>query len=105
MLVDSGTVDPAQLEAEFGRIDQADGDRFAVGQFVVGRDLQRVRQGVAVVQQRSTPTLTLVGRDDLGLDLDAPSDAFLEFHGEQVVAGEEVVLRHLAETATHLAGR
>ena len=57
---------------------------------------------VAVVEQCSSAALALVGGDDLGLDLHTPSDPLIERQCQQIVAGEEVVLRHLAQAATGL---
>ena len=49
--------------------------------------------------------LALVRGDDLGLDLDAAGDPGIHVESEQVVAREEVVLRHLAQSTPHLPRR
>ncbi|CAB4931057.1 unannotated protein [freshwater metagenome] len=59
-----------------------------------------MRKRVAIVQDRSTPTLAFVARDHLGFDLDAPSHACVEVERTQIIAGQEVVLRHLARSAS-----
>ena len=51
---------PGQL----GGVDQPDADRLAVGQAVLGGDLQGVGQRVAVVEQRPPAALALVGGHD-----------------------------------------
>jgi hypothetical protein len=51
------------------------------------------------------PPFTLVAGHHVGLDLHAPGHAFGLAHRQQIVAGEEVVLGHLAAPAAHLARR
>ncbi len=75
VLVDALVVDAAEFAGELGREDQPDRDRLAVGEVVVGGDLERMGEGVAVVEQRPATALALVGGNDLGLDLDAAGDA------------------------------
>ena len=67
---------------------------------VAGGDLEGVGQRVPVVEQRPPAALALVGGDDVGLDLHAAGDPVGEVHRLEVVAGEEVVLRHLAVAAS-----
>ncbi len=74
-----------------------DGNRFAVAKIELPGDLQRVPQGVAVVQYRPPPRLTFVRRHDLGLDPHAGRDALVHRKAVEVTASEEVVLRQLAE--------
>ncbi len=87
------------------RIDETDRHSLTVGQAVVGIDLERVGQRVPVVEQGPAATFAFVGGDDLGLDLHAAGNAFGLAHGQQVVAGEEVVLGHLPPAAAQLARR
>ena len=103
VLVDAGLVDAIEFAGQLGGEDEPDGHGLAVGELVIGGDLDRVGERVAVVEERPSAAFALVGCHDVGLDLDAASDAFVEGQREQVVAREEVVLRHLAETAAHLA--
>ena len=103
VLLDPSLVDSAENPAEVRSVDQPDGNRLAVGQLEVARDLECVGEGVAVVEQNSPIPLTLVGSDDGGLDLDAAGDTIGEFHRKQVIAGEKVVLGHLAHPAPDLA--
>ncbi len=52
-----GIVDAVEQPGQVGGVDQSDGDGLAVLQLVVGGDLQRVGQRVAVVEQRSGATV------------------------------------------------
>ena len=70
VVVDPGVIDAAQPFGQPRREQQPDGDGLTVGQCVIGGDLQGMSQGVAVVEQRTAPSLTLVGGDHLGLDRD-----------------------------------
>ena len=69
VLLHAGVVDAAEHVGEVGGVDEPDRDRLAVGERVVGVDLERVGQRVAVVQQRPPPALAFVAGHDLGLDL------------------------------------
>ncbi len=62
-------------------------------------------EGVAVVQEGTAPALTLVLGHDPRLDLDAPRHPLGEREATEVLAGEEVVLGHLAEATGVLAWR
>ena len=95
---------------------EADRDRFAVQQRVTGGRLERVPDGVAVVEHGAhARSLELVGRDDARLDLDAPGDHVGQHVGvtrdERLDAGRHEVVTHqrvlgdLAEPAAVLAVR
>ena len=102
MLVDPTFVDATKQVGEVGGIDQSDGNGLAMGQRIVGLGFQRVRKRVSVVQQSTPAGFSLVGRHDVGFDLDTPGDAFRLVHGQQVVAGQEVVLGHFTATTADL---
>ncbi len=74
VLVDAGLIDAAEFARQFGGEDQPDRHRLTVREVVVGGDLEGVGQRVAVVEQRPPAAFALVGRHDLGLDLDAAGD-------------------------------
>ncbi|CAB4713744.1 unannotated protein [freshwater metagenome] len=73
-----------------------------MGKLVSGSRLECMGERVAVVEDGPATRFALVGPDDLCLDRCAPSDALGEGKPEQVVSGEEVVLRHLPHAAACL---
>ena len=72
--------------ATAGGVDQPDGDGLAVAEVVGAGGLDGVGQGVAVVEDRPSAALALVGRHDLGLDPDALGDLFVERQVVEVLA-------------------
>ena len=62
VLVDAGLVDAIEFERQLGGEDEPDRHRLAVGDLVVGGDLDRVSERVAVVEERPPPALALVRR-------------------------------------------
>ena len=62
VLVDAVERDATGDLGEVRGEDQPDRDRLAVCESVLGRDLERVRERVAVVQERPAAALAFVGR-------------------------------------------
>ncbi len=78
VLLDTSGVDATEAVRDLGRVHESDADGLAVTEVVAARGLERVRQRVAVVQQRAPLGFALVVGDDCGLDLDAARDALVE---------------------------
>ena len=76
MPVGGGVVEPAGQPAQFGGEHQAHRDRGAVPPLVALAALDRVGQGVSVVEDFAQLRFLLVGRDHLGLDRDGAPDQF-----------------------------
>ena len=86
----------AQQQRRLCRVDQPDGDRFAMAQVVAAGRLQGVGQRVAVVQHHATSRLTLVGGHHLGFDSHRGGYAPIQRQPLEVLVAQEVVFGHLA---------
>ena len=75
VLVDAAERDATEHVRQVSREDQPDRHRLAVREPMLGRDLERVGERVAVVEDRPAAALAFVGCHDLGLDLDAAGDS------------------------------
>ena len=89
-------VDAFESVGQMGGEHETDRDRFTVRHVVVARGLERVRERVPVVQDRTAPALALVGRHDVGLDATqrATRSSSASPAGSHL---QEVILGHLAE--------
>ena len=103
MLLHSLSGHAAEMASQVSGIDQPDADGLTVRNLVASLDFQRMGQRVSVVQQCSASGLALVARNEFGFDLDTASNALLLVHRQQIVAGQEVVLRHFAAAAAQLS--
>ena len=111
---------PAEPVREVGRQQHSDADCLSVQPLAVtGSLLDRVAEGVAEVQQRTTTVLALVLGDDRGLDLAGAADRKGERRGlqceqrrhvgiepvEKARVRDQPVLDHFGEPGTQLARR
>jgi len=109
---------PEYVARDFRRRNLADRDCFAVQIFSITRDgLERVADGMPIVQNSAQPALALVLRDDLGLDLATVGDDVRRALGvepqqprqralepaEQCRVVNDSVLDHLGEPGSQLA--
>ena len=62
VLVDAGLVDAIEFEGQLCGEDEPDRHGFTVGDLVIGGDLDRVSERVAVVEERPTPAFAFVRR-------------------------------------------
>ena len=71
----------------------------------VGLNLNRMREGMAVVQESSHSPFTFISCNNLGLNLDTSSNSLSKSQLIEILSRNKVILGHLAESASHLTRR
>ncbi len=104
VLGNRGVVDATEPVGDDGGVVQPDGDGLAVAEIEAAVDLERVGEGVAVVEDRTSSAFSFVVGDHLGLDLDTAGDLVAQGPRREVVGSEESVLGHLAVTRIAIRG-